>query len=82
MDVGTLLITIFFIALGLFDLFIAHQALFRRRLYWVYPTITGFKRRKREFSSKAESYFFGIGTLFGAVLIFLFVAYCLFRNTQ
>jgi hypothetical protein len=77
MDFAVVSASIFFMAVGMLDLFIAHQALFKHRLYWLFPSITGFKTRKRDLSSRGESYFFGIGALLGAILCFFFAFRCL-----
>ena len=61
------------LGLSIFSLFISYQAFRYRRLYWVWPTITGFKRRKKDVDSKLLAYF--SGTMILAVGIFFIILF-------
>lgn len=60
--------------LSFFCFFVSYQALRYRRTYWWAPTISGFKKRKKDMSSKEISYLVGILSFVpGIWLLILFV---------
>ena len=63
MDISFLSEGILFILFGIAGIFTSHQALFKRRLYWIYPTISGFKNRKKDLDGTGLSWFLGFQAL-------------------
>jgi hypothetical protein len=68
---------IFFVVAGFAGISAAYQLIFRRRAYWIYPTISRFKDRKEKLTSKGTAIFFGILSLFWG-FVALFFAYTCF----
>ena len=51
--------------------FISYQAFRYRRIYWSWPTISGYKNRKTDVDSKGLSYFTGTMFLIGGIIFLL-----------
>jgi len=65
--VGLLILLLF----SCWGFFISYQAFHYCRLYWFCPTISGFKTRKTDVSSKVLSYFTGTMFLIGGIIFLL-----------
>lgn len=62
------------LVLSVYPLFISYQAFRYRRLYWDWPTLAGYRRRKETVSPKLFAYFVGtISLIFGTFLLILSV---------
>jgi hypothetical protein len=59
--------------------FISYQAFRYRRIYWSWPSISGFKNRKTNVDSKVLSYFTGTMFLIGSIIFFVLFAIGLFQ---
>ena len=67
-------IILFLLFAGYF--FVIYQAIVHRRLYWYAPTISGFKTRKKDISSKSGAIFIAIFLIpWGVFISFLFFRY-------
>jgi hypothetical protein len=55
--------------------FVIYKAIVHRRLYWYAPTIIGFKKRKKDISSRDGAFFIAIFLLPWGV----FIGYIFFR---
>jgi hypothetical protein len=67
---------IFFLICGLYSVFVSYQAIRYRRLYWYYPSISGFKERKKEDRPRVVSRLMGIYGLLIAAILFFFAYKC------
>jgi hypothetical protein len=65
-------IAIFLLITGLYSVIIAYQAIRYRKLFWFYPSISGFKTRKKDKSPKIFSRMMGIYVLVIALIMFFF----------
>jgi len=65
------------LAMGVFSLFVSYQALRYRRLFWIWPSIIGFKTRKEPNDSKLLSIYYGLGSLLGGSMMLFLAIKCL-----
>jgi tetrahydromethanopterin S-methyltransferase subunit D len=70
--------TLLFLIIGIFFIDGGIQAIKTRNLYWMAPTISGFKNRKNEKAPKGAAILFGVtGILFGASFIVMTILFWL-----
>jgi hypothetical protein len=70
---------IFFLIFGVYSMFVGYEAFRYKRLYWFFPSIMGFKKRKEKESPKTFSRFIGIYMFLLAAIQFFF-AYKLLKD--
>lgn len=63
---------IFFLIVGIYGLFLAYQAFKYRRLYWLYPSIIGFKKRKEGVNQRTIPKIIGVYLFLISIIMFFF----------
>jgi len=72
MNITELLLFLF--SMSVYSFFISYQAFRFQRTYWVWPSVSGFKCRNTNLSSKSYSYvigsvFLGVGSFFIIIIL-------------